>query len=115
MKFFDALVYFCGFIGCAAISFVPLRSLEIIVFAIKTSRKILIAVAIFVSLATFLYEIRTLLRIYNCMTSASCTHPGIRMWMYLTMFGMVYLVFEFLFFAARKINGLIPPKNRITG
>jgi len=104
MDFFNALVYFCGLIGCAAVPLVPLRSFAIIVFARNTSRKIFLVIAILASLAVFLYEIRALLRIYNCMTEASCTYPGIRMWMYLTMFGTVYLTFEFVFFVVRKIN-----------
>jgi len=109
MDFFDALVYFCGFIGCAAISFIPLRSFEMIVFinrsrVVKNSQKILLTVTIFASMTAFLYEARTLLRIYDCMTAASCTNYGIKIWKYLAMLGMVYLAFEFVFFVVRKIN-----------
>jgi len=107
MSFFNALVYFCGFVGCAAISFAPLRSFELIAVVVKgnfseTARKRLLAIALLANLAVLLYEIRVLLRLYHCMTSASCPSPGIRMWMYLTLFGVVYLGFEAIFFAIRR-------------
>jgi len=109
MEFFYVLVYFCGFIGCAAFALIPARSFKMIATSVrgglfKTSRKILLVFAIFASVAAFLYEIRTLLRIYNCLIDMHCTLPGIRMWMYLTMLGTVYLAFEVIFFIIRKIS-----------
>jgi len=116
MDFFDTLVYFCGFIGCAAISFIPLRSFEMITFIIKggivkNPQRILLTVISLASLAVFLYEVRTLLRIYDCMTAAFCTNYGIGMWKYLAMLGMAYLAFEFLFFIVRNINTSLTKNN----
>jgi len=109
MESFYVLVYFCGFVGCAAFTLIPARSFRMIAAVVsggifKVSRKILLAFAILASISAFLYEIRILLRVYNCLTNTHCTLPRIRMWMYLTMFGTVYLAFEAVFFIVRKVN-----------
>ncbi len=112
----NAIIYVLGFIGLPAIGLLPLRSWQ----ALKTllvqkplmpRGRALAAVAAVAGAFALWIDLQTVARLFNCLTGTYCG-PGIASgWTYLAMFGLVYVVFELVFWVLRRANTSHTVKN----
>lgn len=108
---FSALIYLLGFIGLASVGLLPLRAWQVFRDAFRNgesygSKKALAAVAVLVAVAALWCDVQITARIFKCLTQTYCG-PGVASgWTYLAMLGVVYLAFEVVLFALRRLGSL---------
>jgi hypothetical protein len=103
-----ALVYVLGFLGLASVGLIPFRSWCLLreLYSAKLRKNLnvfLFIAGLIVATGAFLADLQITLRIFKCLTQRYCGPSIASGWGYLAMLGVVYVGFESLSFALRKL------------
>ena len=115
----NATVYVLGFIGLVSIGMLPMRAVHLMRSLVsggvkELATKIVACCAMWVISAAVLTGLWATVRVFRCLTSTYCGPAIASGWVYLAMFGAVYVCFEVLALVLRRANILIQRK-RIRG
>jgi hypothetical protein len=102
-----SLVYALGFVGLAAITFIPMRAWQLTRarFATSVRRRSPVSSAVLarVVVLAVVADAWVVFRLFQCLTGEYCG-PGVAHgWIFLAILGVTYLVFELLLGALRAI------------
>lgn len=94
-----ALFFLLGLIGLGAIGLLPYRSWQLLRLFLgrepqRASRKALSTLALLIVVAALAADLQITRRIYRCLNETYCGPNVASGWIYLSMLGVVFLVFE---------------------
>jgi hypothetical protein len=103
------LIYALGFIGLASIGLIPIRAwrLSCDIYSANVRlrlKRLLFIVALMLAAGALYADLQIALRIFKCLTENYCGPSIASGWLYLAMLGVVYIGFELLAFAIKKLR-----------
>lgn len=103
------LIYLFGFIGLVSIGLLPLRSWHLLrnLFgrgALHAPNTMWAIFAVLIVIIAIWSDVQITVRIFRCLTETYCGPSVASGWIYLATLGVVYVLFEGLFFVLQKIN-----------
>ncbi|MEX8506321.1 hypothetical protein [Leptothrix ochracea] len=105
----EALFFLLGFLGLGAVGLLPYRSWQLLRFCLgrrsqSASQKVMITWALATVVTALGADLQIASRIYRCLNETYCGPNIASGWIYLSMLGIVYLVFEIAGYFMRKVG-----------